>query len=360
MNKKIQSTAAALALIMLLSGCSGNTAPSLSETTPDTTAAATSESQEDATAASESSEASEDTTVESKEEGSSATQNTEPVDVNRDISEYILSDNDTALEMAEKIDKKYKVDVIFGDDIRTVFDVDGDNIHAEKYTNEEGIKTALKSVDEALGVFPQGLTEQLSQSSKGILKIYLTGAIGKGDAKPEPGQYPAFTDDKDTELYLTIDISQDGVINVPTVSHELTHVIDFRLHDMGLMDENEWNKLNPEGFKYTEDYDNYRNCEYTDKYSYCSEHYTPRTLSQPDGDVYFYYNYSVVNAYEDRATLMENLVIYRLWNYEVAPGLYKFEHVKAKASYLLEKISQAFQLNEQDVASWKKSFEEIS
>ena len=345
MNKKIMTAVTALGLMTAMTACS---------TAAETTTTTTTTGESKITAA----ESSETTTTEESKETSAS--EADPVDVNRDLTAYILSDSDSASQMAEKIEKKYGVDIVYGDEIRTVFDDAGDDIHAEKYTKEDGIKVALKSVDEALAVFPQGLIEQLSYGGKGILKIYLTGAIAKGSEKPAPGAYPAFTTDDDEELYLTIDISMDGIINVPTVSHELTHVIDFKLHDLGLIDEDEWNKLNPEGFKYVEDYSKFKQSEFIDKYSYCSEHYIPRLLTQPDDQVYFYYNYSIVNAYEDRATLMEDLITYKMWGNEIAPGLYKFEHVKAKAEYLLDKVKQAFTLNESDLASWKKAWNEIS
>ncbi|SFC88465.1 hypothetical protein [Ruminococcus albus] len=285
---------------------------------------------------------------------------TKDVGTNSDTSEPTFSEDDTTEQIAEKIEEKYGVDIVYGEDIRTVYEEEDETLKAEKYTDDSGIRKALAYVDEALGVFPQGLTEQLISADGSPMKIYLTGTISSDAELFEDGGIPAFANKNDTETYLSIDISPDGEINVPTVCHELTHIIDLTMTDMGTFSESKWGSLNPKGFSYTENYETYRDCEFTDKYCYASEKYFPRTLTQDADDVYFYYNYALTFAMEDRATLMEDLIVYMMWGYEIAPGLYSFPHVHDKAQYFLEAVRDSFDLNEEDVNKWQTSFEMLS
>lgn len=301
-------------------------------------------------------------TTEDKEEVQSEDESEKPTEdtSSEGDSDKGFSDSDTIEQIEEKLEQKYGVDIVYGEDIRTRFDEEDEDLRAQKYTEEEGIRRAMTYVDEALAVFPRGLTEQLTYDDGSPLKIYLIGAVGEGDAPPQDGAIPAFADKDEKELYLAIDISLDGEINVPTVSHELTHIIDFKLHDLGGIDDDEWNKLNPEGFAYTEDYENYNTSEFADKYSYTTGHYLPRMAKQNADEVYFYYNYAITNAYEDRATLMENLIVDLMWDYEIAPELYTFPHVREKAQYYLDAIKGTFTMNEEDVDRWQTTFDTLA
>ncbi len=275
------------------------------------------------------------------------------------ISDY--KDDPQVEELARQVEEKYGIDIVYGEDVRRNFGNEEEDLRATAFTSAEGIKTAIRSVDEAFSAFPKGLTSQLADEKRGTLKVYLLGAVGQGDNAPESGAYPAFTDNEDPELFLAIDISPDGFINVPTVSHEFTHVIDFRMHEMGKFDDEGWNKLNPEGFSYVENYETYATGEFANKYSYTEYHYTPRKLTQPPEDVYFVYNYGTVSALEDRATLLEPLIIYRMWGHDtIAPGMYEFPHIQAKTEYFLKAIEAAFDLAPEDVEIWKNAYEKLA
>ena len=344
MNSRYKAAIAALCLCIAMAGCG----------TSDKT------SNSDTTSGSSQTSVSGDSQTSSSGKETDTSESVPNDNADGDITEYTLSENDTAEQIADKLEKKYGIDIVYGEDIRTRFDEHGEDLRAEKYTDESGIKTAMMSVDEALGIFPHGLTKQLTSEDKSPLRIYLTGAVSQGDNAAESGGFPAFTDNEDKERYLTIDISLNGEINVPTVCLELTHIIDFTLHDMGAFDDSKWDSLNPEGFSYTEDYENYRSSKFADEYSYTSEHYAARTQSQSADDVYFYYNYSLVNAYEDRATLMEDLIVYQMWDYEIAPDIYSCPHIYDKAKYFLDCIKSAFELGDDDAKKWEDTLDKLS
>ena len=281
-----------------------------------------------------------------------------PLDPGEDLSKYDLKDGDSLEEIVSKMENKYGIDIVYGNDIRTEFKDENETLRAKPFTNEKDTAAALKAIDEGLNALPKGFIKQLPYGKHKILKMYLTGTItidGTGGSG-----VPAFTSDSDDELYLTVEVLEQGVINVPTILHELTHIIDFKLHHDGLINEDEWSKLNPEGFAYDNSYADSMAGKKDPKYCYTTDHYVVHNTDNSNDDIWFYYCYSKVNAYEDRATMLENLVVYRMWNYEVAEGLYKCPHMKAKMEYYLKLIEKDFAMSQSDRDAWVNAFRAIS
>lgn len=277
-----------------------------------------------------------------------------PVDLNEDLSQYALEDDDDLDTVVSKMEHKYGVDIVYGNDVRTEFVDENETLTVKPNTNLKDVEAALRSMDEGLGALPKGFLKQLPYGKHKILKIYLTGQITVNGTAG--ATIPAFTSDADDELYLTIEVLDQGVINVPTVLHELTHIVDFKLKHDGLLKEDEWAKLNPEGFTYDNSYGDSLAGKKDPKYCYSTEHYIPRNTDNSNNDIWFYYCYSKVNAYEDRATLMENLIIYKMWKYEVAPGLYQCPHMKAKLEYFLKLIEKDFAMTKEDKEAWQNVY----
>ena len=281
-----------------------------------------------------------------------------PLNPDEDLSMYDLNDDDDLETVVSKMEQKYGIDIVYGNDIRTEFKDENETLIAKPNTNYKEVEAALRAINEGLNALPKGFIKQLEYGSRGILKIYLTGQI---TVEGVPGSsIPAFTSDSDPELYLTIEVLEQGVINVPTILHELTHIIDFKLKHDGVINEDEWSKFNPAGFAYDNSYTDTLAGKKDPKFCYTTEHYVPRNTDISDDDVWFYYSYSKVNAYEDRATMLENLVIYKMWNYEVAPGLYKCPHMKAKVEYYLKLIEKSFAMSQADKDAWTNAYRAIS
>ena len=282
----------------------------------------------------------------------------QPLDLDEDLSKYDLRDDDSLEQIVSKMEAKYGVDIVYGNDIRTEFKDENETIKVVPFTNEKDIATALRSINEGLNCLPKGFLKQLPYGKHKTLKLYLTGTITVVGVKG--GTIPAFTSDRDDELYLTVEILEQGIVNVPDVLHELTHIVDFKLAYDGLLKEEDWGKLNPAGFVYDNNYvDNMAGKKNSDN-CYSTERYVPHNTGCSNDDIWFYYSYSKVNSYEDRATTLEDLIIYKLWNYEVAPDLYKCPHIKAKAEYLLKLIEKDFKMTDADKEAWKKTFGAIS
>ena len=343
---KNKIAAAAVLGCLLLTSCSNKPAPSQTQganAKPDQTAASTEEA-----GASESKEA-------AKAEPDATAQ---PFDPNEDLSKYDLKDDDPLEQIVSKMEAKYGMDIVYGKDIRTKFEDENETLIAAVNTNEKDIAIALRSINEGLNSLPKGFIRQLPYGKHKILKMYLTGPVTVEGI--EGSSVPAFTSDSDDELYLTLEVLDQGVVNVPTVLHELTHIVDFKLKHDGLLKDEEWAKLNPEGFAYSESYADNMAGKKNSENCYCTDHYVPHNTNCANDDIWFYYSYSKVNAYEDRATALEDLIIYKMWNYEVAPDLYKSPHMKAKAEYFLKLVEKDFKMTDSDKEAWQKAFKAIS
>ena len=53
---------------------------------------------------------------------------------------------------------------------------------------------------------------------------------------------------------------------------------------------------------------------------------------------------------------MENLIIFKMWKYEVAPSLYQCPHVKEKLKYFLKLIEKDFAMTQEDKEAWQNVY----
>lgn len=271
-------------------------------------------------------------------------------------ADYELSESDDLKSMEQKIETKYGLDIVFGEDIRTEFSDESEKLVVEKYTNEENIKKALITFDGIFKIYPKTFFYQLRRSEDSPVKIYLTGAIKSLD-------YPdasinAFTSDSDSkgESYLVVDIAgQNGIFNPVDIMHEIVHLTDFKLKTLGLLKAEEWSALNPEGFSYRDKLEN----KSVDKYNFAQAEYCPLKEGTSPSDVYFICPYSQLNEYEDRATLLTNALVFALYGYEVEPEVYKCPHLQAKMEYWIEQVKKGFDTSYWDKTPWEDSYSKL-
>lgn len=270
--------------------------------------------------------------------------------------DYKLSESDDLKTMEKKIETKYGVDIVFGDEVRTEFGDESEQIVAEKYTNEANIKTALMTLDNILNVYPKTFFYQLRLTEDSPVKIYMTGHI-KSLTYPD-ANINACTSDTDSkgEFYLLIDIAGiDGTFNPIDIMHEIVHLTDFKLKSKGFLKSEEWAKLNPEGFSYTERSD--RKSE--DKYNFGQAEYCPLKEGTQPSDVYFIAPYSQANEYEDRATLLTNAMVHALYGYEVEPNVYKCPHLQEKMEFWISQVKKCFDTAYWDKSPWEDSYSKL-
>lgn len=271
-------------------------------------------------------------------------------------SDYALTDSDDIKTLENKIETKYGVDIVFGNDIRTEFGGVDEDLVVEKYTDEANIKKALITIDDILKIYPKTFFYQLRLSEDNPLKIYMTGHI-KSLTYPDAG-INAFTTDTDSkgEFYLVIDIAgQDGIFNPPDIIHEIVHLTDFKLRSKGLLKSEDWAKLNPEGFSYL----GLTNKNSVEKYNFAQAEFCPRTSEDDFSGVYFVCPYSQANEFEDRATLLTNAQIFALYGYEVEPDVYKCPHLKEKMEYWMSQVRKGFDTSYWDTVFWEEAYAKL-
>lgn len=270
--------------------------------------------------------------------------------------DYVLSESDDLKTMEKKIETKYGIDIVFGDDVRTEFGDESEKLVTEKYTDEANIKTALITFDDILKIYPKTFFYQLRLTEDSPLKIYMTGHI-KSLTYPE-ASINAFTSDTDSkgEFYLVIDIAgQDGIFNPVDVMHEIVHLTDFKLKSKGFLKTEDWAKLNPEGFSYTERSDK----KSEDKYNFGQGEYCPIKEGTNPSDVYFIAPYSQTNEFEDRATLLTDAMVFTLYGYEIEPEVYKCPHLQAKMEFWMSQVKKCFDTSYWDKNPWEDSFNKL-
>lgn len=271
-------------------------------------------------------------------------------------ADHVLSEADDLKTMEQKIETKYGVDIVYGENIRTEFGDESEQLVTEKITDEANIKKALLSIDEILKIYPKTFFYQLRLSEDNPVKIYLTGKI-KSLTYPDAA-INAFTSDTDNkgEFYLAVDIAgQDGVFNPIDVMHETVHLTDFKLRKLGLLKSDEWAKLNPEGFSYRDK----SGKGSVDKYNFGQAEYCPIKEGTSPSDVYFICPYSQANEFEDRATLLTNAMVYALYKYEVEPQVYKCPNLQAKMEYWFSQIRKGFDTAYWENIPWEDSYSKL-
>lgn len=178
----------------------------------------------------------------------------------------------------------------------------------------------LTVLDEALGRYPDGFLKKLSSNcANGKLTISLIkGAYGdNGLGSLESADGVHFFNDGSEYIGLVM-----GGVFESTLYHELFHSIDtYVMSRSNLYDF--WNDLNPEGFRYDNDY--VAN-QFREDFQYLN------------GDRWFIDMYSMSYAKEDRARIME---------YAMGEGnsfYFQSPHMQAKLAKLSEGIRTAFNL----------------
>lgn len=160
---------------------------------------------------------------------------------------------------------------------------------------EAEVFSTMDSLEDALGSYPDGFFARFDP----CLQICL---VGKISLKNMEGSFAGFcdTESKETRLYICVDALPR------TFHHELWHALEIRA---GLFFE-DWNRLNPEGFQYTDNPDI--------QYSF--------------DDNWFYWYYSAMDPAEDRATVFEALFM------EDASWWESHPHIRQKLNVLLKVI----------------------
>ena len=216
----------------------------------------------------------------------------------QDYAEPAETDYGAPSRAAAELASKYGVRIVIGSNIPREFA----DYAADAMEDPEVMEASLAVLDNALSLYPEGYFRALRGGYYRDVVFYLTGDMQPLNADSSISNAGAFATDANGLMQIAFNLWDD--LRPATVIHELTHAADYRFAGEGLLDEEAWNAMNPEGFSYYYAYID-RNGE-----SY-------ETAGDPSGtaaggcaaeDVYFIDPYSKTFPMEDRARLMENLL----------------------------------------------------
>lgn len=254
----------------------------------------------------------------------------------RPEEKYKLGDNFKDLrKKADEMEKKYGVKILIGNEI-----LNREMSYAYRLTSMENASWpdeyrtgntdyALGVIDTNLSKYPEGFFEKFKDfEGEGGVCIALVDELINDNGNFVANGENIF---RGSTSYIVLSAN---TIELTTAHHELWHATEniINIVDPELFDLENWNKLNPEGFKYTEDFETYDNSDY---YNMCkNESFDPVV-----DDIYFARVYGTVNEREDKATIMETFVgnerYYDEERYSSClDEMNSYPHIKAKIDYI--------------------------
>ena len=246
---------------------------------------------------------------------------------------------------AAEMSETYDVSIHIGENAPTSFST----YTAGNSTDAWTITLALDALDQALAKYPPGYFTQLQKDMYREIRIELVGPMTPIQGDQYIGGPSAVTFEDGGIVQLAFDI--EAGVQVGTVCHELTHVFDYRMENLGLLDEGAWAAMNPEDFDYFYAYIDEEGNEYQ---NYEDLTWTAASDAYWAGDydsVYFMDNYAKTYPTEDRARIIESLS-----DPSYVDPCFRGVHMREKANYLFSLMREVF-----DTTGWpeKLSWEEM-
>lgn len=229
---------------------------------------------------------------------------------------------------ADRLEEQYGVRILIGNECLNVASngfYDFITTEAEDYEQIEwslDTDVALDELEQALSYYSKDFFETFrNYRGEGGLRFLLVEDFTNPDGSFVPGGL-FYDSGAWYNLMIDVDMLSDGDV----VHHEMWHAVEQRVSDENYQafDQEEWNQLNPPGFHYSEDFDNYF---YEDEnFDYLIPWYG-EDEDNPDS-VYFVEIYSTTTGYEDRATIM---AAYLMSRYD--PDVYGFATAKERIEH---------------------------
>lgn len=205
---------------------------------------------------------------------------------NSGSDDVIKEENESGVKTLDVINNEYRNEIKSKYGVLVGYKDEMDNIYKNAYFepvrqyNDEKINKILISIDTELKKYPSSFFNEIKNKWKN-LTIYLVEKVGPSVA--------GLTDNKDSKSVVIL-ISTEGYLFESTLHHEIMHYIDCYLADKIGAEaiEASMNELNPEGFTYGNQ---------TNEYVYY--------YSNP---AYFLSAYSKSDYKEDRAVLFSDMI----------------------------------------------------
>ena len=213
-------------------------------------------------------------------------------------------------KQADALEKEFGVTVLIGDEIKSARQNDVfENISiedSEVYTTEEEqceiTETMLRMLRTVLSRYGKTFFDRFRDfKGEGGLRLLLADSIRSKSGSFSAGAYTTPVGSLYTICLRADSFTDDATVRT-ILDHELWHGVEGRVSDQtaGQFDPEDWNRLNAEGFVYTNDFES----------AELSETYDPYLLtrSRDDSRVCVIGPYSAINEKEDRATLAETIL----------------------------------------------------
>lgn len=228
---------------------------------------------------------------------------------------------ETLCRRADAIGEEYGLSILLADQCSREFDA----FTAELAEDPVMLDSALTDLEQALQAFPQGFFRQLRHGDMQSIQIQLIQDLQATDERAG-GSYAAFTQNMWKYYLMVVDIRTSSP---DTYFHEFSHIIDTCLLDQGVMTEEDWAALNPEGFEYA---------------------YTYANQWELEGDPeHFVDTYAMISPTEDRARILEYAMMEGSgWMFEDYPGL------KAKLRFYSDCIRNYFDIPQGETLLWEQ------
>lgn len=247
-------------------------------------------------------------------------------------------------ERAKVLSEETGLTILVGKDVSFLADGGYDVAPEEDY---DDLAAGLDMLEYILSRYPDGFFDQLRFGNMYSIRVALAGSI-TSDGSVYLTSAGGYVTNGDNCIELVIDVNDSGMENA--FYHEFSHIIDRYLEYISMYEtdspysETTWLTYTPDGFSYCEDY--------TDYYTFYWDNYTS------EYDEYFLDAYSVINATEDRAQLMED-ALGRKWSAN-GYGIAQITGLQEKYRYYCDCIRWGFDTTGwPDITEWEAVLYEI-
>ena len=249
-----------------------------------------------------------------------------------DSDDVIKEENESGVKTLDVINNEYRNEIKSKYGVLVGYKDEMDNIYKNAYFepvrqyNDEKINKILISIDTELKKYPSSFFNEIKNKWKN-LTIYLVEKVGPSVA--------GLTDNKDSNTVVIL-ISTEGYLFESTLHHEIMHYIDCYLADKIGAEaiEASMNELNPEGFTYGNQ---------TNEYVYY--------YSNP---AYFLSAYSKSDYKEDRAVLFSDMIFRTLKKDYYTKG----NPINEKAKVISNQLEKYFDcVSSSTIETWERFIE---
>lgn len=247
-------------------------------------------------------------------------------------------------QRADELEKRYGVEIYIGEECAAI----AGGYAVSPLVEQHAAEAALDIFEQEISKYPADFFTQMRMDGMEGYDFYLAGTL-QGIEEDVLGFAGGVQCEVDGRQAMFLDCS-DSVFIAETLHHEICHSIEDYMtalgEDGGILDEDQWQSLNPDASVYGDCYSR----TYA-QYGFPENQYLAYDMLDQEGldvsDAYFADCYSMTFPWEDRARLFQNWMIdYPAVDFSAAP------HLKAKLDYFLACMRLAFDSADWEHAPW--------